>query len=462
VLPQIRTRIPGPRSTSLAEELKKYEPSGMTGVGKGQVPVFWARAEGANVEDVDGNVFIDCTSAFGVAAVGHRDELVVSAIKRQAERLVHGMGDVFPHEPRVQVSKDIVRTVGRHRDSRVILVNTGSEAIEVAIKTVVLHTRKPGIVSFYGGFHGQSMGALSVSSQRDLRDPFIAQIATGTTFVPFPNPYRPPFGMSSSNVTTACLDHVDAVLSGRVSGAPPIGGVVVEPIQGLNGCIVPPDDYLVGLRRLCDDHGVLMIADEIFTGYGRTGAWLAVDHVKVVPDIVCVGKGMTGGLPLAAVVADSNIMAAWEAPGFVALHGSTFMANPMCCAAASAAINQLESNDLVGRASSKGQHLREELARLESKYDLVGDVRGKGMALAIELVRDRSSKMPAPEEASELAAFALQRGVLLVVTGYPRGNVIGAYPPLVISDEQIDYVVDTLDEGLERVSRSLGGPCYVR
>jgi len=242
----------------------------MTGVGKGQVPVFWARAEGANVEDVDGNVFIDCTSAFGVAAVGHRDELVVSAIKRQAERLVHGMGDVFPHEPRVQVSKDIVRTVGRHRDSRVILVNTGSEAIEVAIKTVVLHTRKPGIVSFYGGFHGQSMGALSVSSQRDLRDPFIAQIATGTTFVPFPNPYRPPFGMSSSNVATACLDHVDAVLSGRVSGAPPIGGVVVEPIQGLNGCIVPPDDYLVGLRRLCDDHGVLMIADEIFTGYGRS------------------------------------------------------------------------------------------------------------------------------------------------------------------------------------------------
>jgi len=461
-LPKIVTHIPGPRSTSLARELMRYEPPGMTGVSKGQVPIFWARAGGANVEDVDGNVFIDCTSGFGVAAVGHRNRFVVSAIKEQAERLVHGMADVFPHECRVQLVKDIVRTVGRHKDPRVILVNTGSEAIEVAIKTAILYTRRPGIISFRGGFHGQSIGALSVSSQRDFRDPFIAQIASNTIFVSFPNPYRPPFGMTSSDVSTACLAHIDAILSEKVSGVPPIGAVIVEPIQGLNGCIVPPDDFLIGLRGLCDKYDVLFIADEIFTGYGRTGAWLAVDHVRVLPDIICVGKAMTGGLPLAAVIADSRIMAAWESPGFVALHGSTFMANPLCCAAAIAAINQLEKNNLIGRAKSKGQRLKEELARLKSKYSIIGDVRGKGMALAIELVQDPSNKTPAPEATSELVTLALQRGVLFIITGYPRGNVVGIYPPLIISDEQIDYIVNVLDESLKQVLIRLGGTNNVR
>ena len=449
-LPRIVTHIPGPGSISLAQDMVKYEPP-MGGVSKGQVPIFWARAEGTNVEDVDGNVFIDCTSAFGVAAVGHRNQLVTSAIRKQADHLVHGMADVFPHERRVELIKLIIRTVGRHKDPRVILVNTGSEAIEVAIKTAVLHTRKPGIISFYGAFHGQSIGALSVSSQRDFRDPFITQIASCRIFVPFPNRYRSPSN-ALSDISTACLDHIEVVLSGKVSGSPPVAAIIVEPIQGLNGCIVPPDGFLVGLRELCSKYGVLLIADEIFTGYGRTGSWLAVDQVEVVPDIVCIGKAMTGGLPLAAVVANSDVMAAWESPGFVALHGSTFMANPLSCAAAIAAINELERNDLIDRARFKGRHLLDRLNGLMDKYAVIGDVRGRGMALAIELVRDRATKTPAPEVVAQLVDFSLQRGVLLIITGYPRGNVIGLYPPLVISDEQIEYVLSTIDEGLALIS----------
>ena len=454
LLPKIITRVPGPKSTSLAQELVKHEPPGMTGISKGQVPIFWARAEGANVQDVDGNVFIDCTSAFGVSAVGHRNQYVISNIKKQADLLIHGMADVFPHEHRIQLARDIIRTVGRHEDSRVILVNTGSEAVEVAIKTAVLHTQRPGIISFRGGFHGQSIEALSVSSQRDFRDPFIGQITSNTVFVPFPNPYRPPFGVSSFDVSMVCLDHIDTILSSKVSGVPPIAAIIVEPIQGLNGCIVPPDDFLIGLREICDKHNILFIADEIFTGYGRTGAWLAVDHIQVIPDIICVGKAMTGGLPLAAVVADSSIMAAWESPGFVALHGSTFMANPLCCVAAIAAINQLENDSLIDGARSRGQYLREKLASLRSKYDIVGDVRGRGMAWAIELVQDQTSKMPFPKAASELVSLSLQRGVLFIITGYPRGNVVGIYPPLTISEKQLNYMMQVLDASINEVSMS--------
>lgn len=452
MLPRIGTPIPGPKSVALARKLAQYESCGLSLISsKGIIPVFWEEGKGANVRDVDGNVFVDCTAGFGVAAVGHANPAVVEAIRVQSAKLTHAMADIFPHPARAALVERLVNVIGRESDTQVILTNTGSEAVEVAIKTAVLYTRKSGIISFCGGFHGQSIGALGVSSQRAFRDPFIEHISGKTIFVPFPNPYRPALGADASNVSTACLDYINSILLDEVSGVPEIGAVIVEPIQNINGYVVPPDDFLVGLKLLCERHNILLIADEIFTGFGRTGAWLAVDHVNVVPDIMCVGKAMTGGMPIAACVARSEIMAAWETPGFVPLHGSTFMANPVSCAAAITAINELEKHDLITLSAVKGAKFLEALRVLQDKYEILGDVRGKGLAIAIELVQDRETKAPTQTEASRLVDLALHRGVNLLVTRYPIGNVVALSPPLVITDAQLDYVLDTIEACLDQV-----------
>lgn len=448
-LPKIKTYLPGPKSVYFSEKLEKYESCGLSPTSNGKKLVFWNRARGANVEDVDGNIFIDCTSGFGVAAIGHNNPNVVSAIKSQSERLIHSVGDIFPNSMRVELVEQIAKKIGRHNDSQVILVNTGSEAVEVALKTAVLYTKKAGIIAFQGGFHGQSIGALSVSSQRPFRDPFMEQISKNTLFVPFPNQYRPPANVSSNNVSTYCSAYIESLITSKTSGVPPIGAIILEPIQGLNGYIVPPDDFLPTVKSLCEKHNILLIADEIFTGFGRSGAWLAVDHFNIQPDIICVGKAMTGGLPIAACVARSEIMASWETSGFIALHGSTFMSNPVNCSAALAAIKELEQNDLITQSAKKGTMIIRLLEMLMEKYEMIGCVRGKGLAIAVELVSDRHEKDPAPEIARKIVDMAMMQGILLITTGYPDGNVIALTPPFVISDDQINFVIKTLGECFE-------------
>lgn len=449
MLPNITGTVPGEKSSYWASKLRKYEAAGLTPVAKNNVPIFWESAKGANVIDVDGNIYIDCSSGFGVAGVGHTNTRVVNSIKKQSDKLLHSMGDIFPHPLRAELVELISKKIGRQDQSQVILVNSGSEAVEVAIKTAIRYTGKSGVLSFQGAFHGQSIGALSVSSQRAFRDPFIDRVSLNTVFVPFPNPYRPIYNTCNCSLSQSHLNYIESLISDSVSGIMPIGAVIVEPIQGLHGYIIPPDDFLVGLRRLCDRYEILLIADEIFTGFGRSGAWLAVDHVQVIPDIITVGKIMTGGMPIAACVASSKIMTSWETSGFIALHGSTFMANPISCAAAIGAIQEIDELDLISQSVYKGEYLLERLKELKNKYQILGDVRGKGFLIGMEFVSDPDTKTPAPEIASYLANAALQKGVICIITGYPIGNVIALSPPLVITEQQLDFVIKVFDECLQ-------------
>ena len=450
-LPKVITELPGPNSKELARLTEKYEPRGIISTQKNENIIFWRKAHDANVYDVDGNLFIDCTSGFGVAAVGHSNASVTAAIQEQSNQLLHSVGEIFPHSLRAKLAEAIIQIAGRHLDYQLIFTNSGSEAVEVAIKTAILFTKKSGVISFVGGFHGQSIGALAVSSQREFRDPFTQVISPKTVFVTYPNPYRPNMLHEDSDTGAMCLQSIESLLQDRVSGIPDIGAIVVEPIQGVHGYIVPPPNFLSGLRVLCNKYKILLIADEIFTGFGRTGNWLAMDHENVVADITCVGKAMTGGLPLAACIAKREIMNAWDTDGFISLHGSTFAPNPLSCAAALATIEQMNSLKLIEKSEAVGQKLLEKFYELKEKFGVIGDVRGRGMALAIELVKDRYSKEPNPEATSKIIGFMLSKGVMCISTGYPIGNVIAFSPPLVISEAQLDYVVATLSEGLKLI-----------
>lgn len=452
-LPQIHTDLPGKKSKELTEILRKYDACGLSPISKGAMPIFWAKAKGANVLDVDNNLFIDCTSGFGVAAVGHRNNAVVSSIKQQCENLIHSVGDIFPNPMRAELIELLVGKVGRNPESQVILVNSGSEAVEVAIQTAILNKNKPGVIAFHGGFHGQTLGSLSVSSQRSFRDPFWGRIASNTVFVPFPNPFRPIFETNQYTVGDFCLNYIENILASKVSGAPAISSILIEPIQGINGYIIPPDGFLSGLRILCDKYDILLIADEIFTGFGRAGAWLAIDHSSVIPDITCVGKAMTGGMPIAACLASEELMRSWETEGFIQLHGSTFAAHPVNCASAIAAIKELERLDLIKRSREKGDLMLSQLHDL-LEYGNVGDVRGKGMAIAIEIVKDKFTKLPDPEFASSVVFAVLKKGILCITTGFPNGNIIALSPTLTISNSQINYICEALYSSVREVSIS--------
>lgn len=449
LLPKVVTELPGSNSKNLAQLLDKYEPRGIISTQKNPNIIFWKMAHGANVYDVDGNLFIDCTSGFGVAAVGHSNASVTAAIQEQSNQLLHSVGEIFPHSLRANLSEKIIQVAGRHSDSQIIFANSGSEAVEIAVKTSILYTKKSGILAFSGGFHGQSIGALAVSSQREFRDPFTQVISPKTVFIAYPNPYRPAISYSDLDAGALCLQSIENLLNDRVSGIPDIGAIVVEPIQGVHGYIVPPPNFLSGLRLLCDKYNILLIADEIFTGFGRTGNWLAMDYENVVADITCVGKAMTGGLPLAACIARRDIMNAWDTDGFISLHGSTFAPNSLSCASALATIDQIKKLNLIERSETVGRRLLTRFQDLKEKFEVIGDVRGRGMALAIELVKDKKSKEPDPNSTSKLIRYLLGKGILCISTGYPTGNVIAFSPPLVISDAQLDYVVASLTEGLK-------------
>ncbi|HEY1015060.1 MAG TPA: aspartate aminotransferase family protein, partial [Herpetosiphonaceae bacterium] len=319
--PEIRTAVPGPRSLALLERLARAEAPGLTLPGG----IVWAEAEGANVIDADGNRFVDLTAAFGVAGIGHRNPRVAAAVERQAAQLLHGMGDVYAHEARVALAERIV-ALAPVDDGRVFLAGGGAEAVEIALKTAALATGRPGVLAFSGAYHGLTFGALAPTSRDAFRSPFLAHLSPHVVRAPYPYPFRWP---GSGDGAAESLAQVAALLA--APRETPIGAVLVEPVQGREGEIVPPDGWLRGLRQLCDEHGALLIADEIFTGWGRTGRLWGVDHDGVRPDLICVGKGMTGGLPLAACVGRAELMEAWRVEG-EPLHTATFMGHPLGCA----------------------------------------------------------------------------------------------------------------------------------
>ena len=412
LFPRLVTPVPGPRSRELARRLRRVESPNVTYLAP-DFPVFWEEAKGCLVTDVDGNRFLDVTAAFGVASVGHSHPRVVAAVRAQAEKLLHGMGDVHPSEVKVRLCERVAELVPLPHP-QVILGQNGGDAVEAALKTAMLATGRPGVLAFEGGYHGLTYGALDVTARADFRTPFQPQLGGFTRHLPYGCP----------------LEHVRAHLTDHTPGA-----VLAEPIQGRGGIVVPPPGWLRGLREVCSETNTLLILDEIFTGWGRTGDWFACDHEKVIPDILCVGKAMGGGLPISACVASTDLMASWGESTGEALHTSTFLGNPVACAAALAALDVLEEEDLPGRALQGGAVFARGLHALQSEFpEQIAGVRGRGLMLGLEFV--------SPSLALPLVPVALRAGLILLPAG--DGRVLEFVPPLVIEEEQIAWCLAVL------------------
>ncbi|MEE8148496.1 MAG: aspartate aminotransferase family protein, partial [Longimicrobiales bacterium] len=354
VLPSIVAPPPGPRSQALAERLRPVESRNVTFLSE-DFPVFWEEAAGANVRDVDGNVYVDFTGAFGVSLAGHRHPRVQRALVEQSERLVHGMGDVHPPARKVELLERL-STLAPWEETRTVLGSSGSEAIEAALKTSELSTGRSGIIAFEGAYHGLTLGSLAVTARPDFRGPFQTRLHQGVSFAPYP---------ATAEEAEVALAEVERLLSEGVrsdvgpGGRPPhrVGAVVVEPVQGRAGVRIPPPGFLGRLAELTHAAGSLLIFDEIFTGLGRTGVVFEHEREGVLPDLVCVGKALGGGLPLSACLGSREVMDAWPESGGEALHTSTFLGHPLSCATALAFLDVLEEENLAARAFDLGDRI---------------------------------------------------------------------------------------------------------
>jgi len=449
MLPEIVSEIPGPRSQAFMADLARHESQNITFFNS-EFPVFWERAEGINVWDVDGNRFLDMTSGFGVCGLGHG--ATGDAMREQSASLIHGLGDVHPSPLKARLCAELSRITFERwgvGSGKSILCNSGSESVEAAIKTAFLHSGKAGVISFSGAYHGLGHGALETTGLPYFRDPFVGQLARFGVRLPYPHCFRCPFdrtegfrleGAEFPNCSSSCLreihDRIEKTLRQRE-----IGCILVEPIQGRGGDVVPPRDFLRMLRSICDRHKILLILDEIYTGFHRTGCFFACEHSGVAPDIICLGKGLTNGFPLSACVGRSDIMDAWPRSTGEALHTSTFLGHPVGCAMALSSIAQHDHPETAALARAAGRHLREALGDLPLAY-----LRGVGALIGLELVKPDGS--PDPSRASDAIVRSLKAGVILLAGG-PEGNVLSFSPSFHITAEEAVYVADVLRSAQE-------------
>lgn len=444
-MPAVRVPPPGPESRKLAAQAGRHEPGPLAGIVDGALPIAWARARGANVVDVDGNRYVDLTGGFGAALVGHRNARVVAAVERAAGRLLHAMADAAPHPDRVALADELAAHAPVP-DAVVHFASSGAEAVDLALKTVQLATGRTGVLAFEGGYHGTSLGALRATARSAFREPFEEALAPSTLRVPYADCFRCPYRLRYPTCGLACIDAAMAeadAWNGDL-GRPRLGAIVVEPIQGREGVIVPPAGWLARLGDESRARGLVVVADEILTGGGRTGRWWG--SRLLAPDLVTVGKGIAGGMPLAALVGRRELMAVWEGPG-EARHTTTFLAHPPAVAAARAALAEIERRDLTARARAIGRRLGRGLRRLARRHRALGDVRGAGGLWGLDLVADRGTREPDAESARRVSRGLAERGYLALAGGR-RGNVLGLTPPLTITDRQLDGFLEALDQAL--------------
>ena len=403
----------------------------------GSWPIVWERAKGVNVWDADGGKYLDLTAAFGVAAAGHANANVVKAGQQQMAKLLHAMGDVHPHALKAELARELSRiTFERWSDGKktgkTIFCNSGFEAVEAALKTAMITGGKYGVIAFNGAYHGLGYGALNVTHREFFRSPFRLQLREFANFVPFPT-------------KTSDLAVVETLIS-RLFQRGWVGAILVEPVQTRGGINVPPPGFLPMLRKLCDKHGALLILNEIYTGFGRTGKWFACEHSGVVPDLICLGKALTGGFPLSACVGRADIMdAAWPPSKGEAVHTSTFLGHPVGCAMALAQISEIRRLKLCERSAKLGEFLLEQLSILHPPSSILASVRGFGLMAGVEL------RLPdgKPATAAALTAIKalLHNGYILLPEG-EHSNVISFTPPLTITKAQLAKAVVALKEVL--------------
>jgi 4-aminobutyrate aminotransferase-like enzyme len=443
------------RGREVLDLLRRYESRNVTFLEEdGSWPIVWERAHGVHVWDAEGRKYLDLTSAFGVAAAGHAHDRVVRAGQRQMEHLLHAMGDVHPHALKARLARELShltferwsraaqgslnsRLSHRHEplaSGKTIFCNSGFEAVEAALKTALLATGKRGVIAFEGAYHGLGYGALNLTHRSFFRAPFLTQLGRFGHFVGFPT--RP----GELRLLAATIR--------RLAKNQRIGAILVEPVQGRGGIRVPPSEFLPLLRRLCDESGALLIADEVFTGFGRTGKWFACEHTGVRPDLICLGKALTGGFPLSACVGQAAVMdAAWPASQGEAMHTSTFLGHPVGCAMALAQIEAIRQDGLVKRSAQLGKLLRRELAAL-CAMGLPWRMTARGLGLMAGLELARADGQPATEAVLHVSKTMLHRGFILLPEGQ-HGNVISFTPPLTIRPAQIKRTVTALQTALQ-------------
>jgi 4-aminobutyrate aminotransferase len=437
-LPHLTGPLPGPRARAIIERDTAAVSPSYTRC----YPVVAESGEGAIVQDVDGNRFLDFNAGIAVVATGHCHPRVVEAIQKQAARLIHMSGTDFYYEGLVALAEKLAATAPGGIARRVSLGNSGAEAMEGAIKLARYATKRDKLIAFFGSFHGRTMGALSLTARKSTQRAGFGPLVPGVVHAPYPYCYRCPYGKEPDSCAVECVKHIEDTLLKTIAPAEETAAIVVEPVQGEGGYIVPPKKFFDELTRVARKNGILLVFDEVQSGMGRTGKMWAAGHFDAVPDIFSVAKGIASGLPLGATVARSDLMT-WP-PG---AHASTFGGNPVACAAALVTFQLLEES-LVENAARMGAYLKERMRDWPAKLPIVGDVRGLGLMLGIELVRDQKTKEKAPELRDRVLDLAFRRGLLILGAG---DNTLRLCPPLVITKDQCDFAIDTLEECLRAV-----------
>jgi 4-aminobutyrate aminotransferase len=440
-LPRLITALPGPHASRIVAYDAKFVSPSYTR----DYPLVAKRGRGALIEDVDGNTFLDFAAGIAVCSTGHCHPKVVEAIQRQAAELIHMSGTDFYYESMPQLAERLAKTVPGNEAKRVYFGNSGTEAVEAALKLARYATRRDKFIAFYGAFHGRTMGALSLTASKAVQRKGFGALLAGVEHIPYPYAYRCALGHTAETCGVEILEHLERDIFKRLFDPEEIAAIVIEPIQGEGGYVPAPKFFLQELQRICRRHGILLVVDEVQCGMGRTGKWWAHEHAGIEPDIVCSAKGIASGMPLGAVVARESVMN-WK-PG---AHASTFGGNPVCIAAALATMDLLEGG-YIENARRMGEYLLGRIADWTKRFKIVGDVRGRGLMIGVEIVRDQKTKERAPELRNKIVERAFHKGLLLLGAG---DTTLRLAPPLLIDEEQADFAIRTIEGCIAEVEKA--------
>ncbi len=437
--PVVKTPLPGPKASELIRMDQAYVSPSYTRI----YPLVVEKGKGLWVQDVDGNVFLDFTAGIAVCATGHCHPRVVESIKKQADRLLHMSGTDFYYTPQIALAEKLSSLIPGERNNKVYFGNSGAEAVEAAFKLARWHTRRDLNIAFFGAFHGRTMGALSLTASKTIQKKYYFPVVPGITHISYAYCYRCPYNMPYPECCLECVRWVEDTLFRTTVPPEEVAAIFVEPIQGEGGYIVPPPDFHRELYKIAKKYGILYVADEVQSGMGRTGKMFAMEHFGVIPDIMALAKGIASGLPLGAMIAREDIMD-WEAGS----HASTFGGNPLSCQAALATIQLLEE-ELMANAAAQGERLMAGLRTLQNDHECMGDVRGKGLMVGVEIVKDRETKGHATEWRDQIIRHAFQKGLLLLGCGQ---STIRFCPGLTVTAKEIDLCLSIWDEVVREVA----------
>jgi 4-aminobutyrate aminotransferase len=440
--PKIKTALPGPNAKRVLAGDEKYISPSYTR----SYPLVAKTGRGIVVTDVDGNEFFDFSAGIAVTSTGHCHPHVVAAIQKQAGELIHMSGTDFYYENMVELAARLSKIAPMRGPHRIYYGNSGAEAVECALKLARYHTKRQNIIAFFGAFHGRTMGALSLTASKPQQRRRFAPLMPGVTHVRYPDVYRGSGGgaQEAEDFALSCARFIEEKLFKTTLPPEEVAAIFVEPVQGEGGYVAAPTIFMKELRRICDQHGILLVADEVQSGIGRTGKWWAIEHTEVEPDIVCSAKGLASGMPLGVTMSRAEIMD-WV-PGS---HASTFGGNPVAIASALATLDVIENEHLLENSTNVGNHMMKRMADWPTKYKVVGDVRGRGLMIGVEIIKDKSTKEYGAAERDRIVEAAFERGVLFLGCG---PSTVRICPALVVTKEEADVAVDVLEECIKLVA----------